>query len=181
MHYLVINYCNLNTFPWKMDECRKKWRDLHDVYVRERREEKKKWSSCHPEMPLAERGEGRSNEEDSAEVITEERHVQEMQVGKDMIEIRNSVEISAEESRMDCVVEDMTGEEESRKRPSAKYFAQSQQHRRRIEAAPVSSFEQKIIYIYIYSFGRRFYPKRLTSEEYNKRVAMTRQIDKKCS
>lgn len=121
-----------------MDECKEKWRDLRDIYVRERREEKKRksgaaatqkrpWRYYHimsflipfvSSRPTSgnmeeEGGEGRRNEEDSAEVITEERHVQEMQVGKDMTEIRNSVEISAEESRMDCVEEDMTGEEES--------------------------------------------------------------------
>jgi len=62
-----------------------------------------------------------------------------------MTEIRNSVEISAEESRMDWVVEDMTGEEESRKRQSTKYFAQPRQRQRRIETASMSSFEQKII------------------------------------
>uniref|UniRef100_A0A671RTL2 MADF domain-containing protein n=1 Tax=Sinocyclocheilus anshuiensis TaxID=1608454 RepID=A0A671RTL2_9TELE len=97
-----------------VDECRKKWRDLRDVYVRERREEKKRKTGAaatqkHPwryyhimsfllpfvsSRPTSgnmeeERGEGRRNEEDSAEVITEER--QEMQVGKDMTEIRNSL------------------------------------------------------------------------------------------
>ncbi|KAK9977135.1 hypothetical protein ABG768_018956 [Culter alburnus] len=151
-----------------VDECRKKWRDLCDVYVRERREEKKRksgaaatqkrpWRYYHimsfllpfvSSQPTSgnmeeEKGEGRRNEEDSAEVITEER--QEMQVEKDMTEIRNSVEISAEDNRMDHVVEDMTGEEESGKRQSAKYFAQPRQRRRRIEADSVSSFERKIV------------------------------------
>ncbi len=32
-------------------------------------------------------------------------------------------------------------------------------------------------YIYIYSFSRRFYPKRLTIEEYNKRYIIKRQTD----
>ncbi len=33
------------------------------------------------------------------------------------------------------------------------------------------------IHIYIYSFSRRFYPKRLTVEEYNKRFIIKRQIN----
>ncbi len=34
-----------------------------------------------------------------------------------------------------------------------------------------------IDYIYIYSFSRRFYPKRLIIEEYNKRYIIKRQTD----
>lgn len=145
-----------------------KWRDLRNVYVRERREEKKRksgaaasqkrpWRYYHimsfllpfiSSRPTSgnmevEIGEGRRNEEDSAEVMAEEIHVQEKQVGQDTTEIR--VEISAEESRMDCLGEDMTVEEESRKKQSGKDFAQPRQHRRRVEAGSISSFEQTIV------------------------------------
>ncbi|XP_058626534.1 uncharacterized protein LOC131537235 isoform X2 [Onychostoma macrolepis] len=151
----------------KVDECRKKWRDLRDVYVREKREEKKKksgaaatqkrpWRYYHimsfllpfiSSRPTSgnmeeERGEGRKDEEDIADVSTEERHDQEMQGGKDMAE-RHRVESSAEESRMDSLVEDMTGEE-GRKRQSTD-FTQSRQRRRRVEAASLSCFERKIV------------------------------------
>ncbi len=37
--------------------------------------------------------------------------------------------------------------------------------------------EEQIIYIYIYSFRRRFYPKRLTIEEYDKRYIIKRKTD----
>ncbi len=48
------------------------------------------------------------------------------------------------------------------------------------EKVPVKLFEAKIMtlcYIYIYSFSRRFYPKWLTIEEYNKRYIIKRQTD----
>ncbi len=37
-----------------------------------------------------------------------------------------------------------------------------------------------VIYIYIYSFSRRFYPKRLTIEEYNKRYIIKRLYVNMC-
>ncbi|KAK2832639.1 hypothetical protein Q7C36_016101 [Tachysurus vachellii] len=67
-----------------------------------------------------ERGEGRRDEEERAQAITEERHVQEMQGGNDMAE-RHRAEKSAEESRMESLVEDFTGDEESRKRQSTDF------------------------------------------------------------
>ncbi|XDV42677.1 hypothetical protein PO909_011295, partial [Leuciscus waleckii] len=121
-----------------VDECRKKWRDLHDVYVRERREVKKRKSGAvasqkHPwryyhimsfllpfisSRPTSgnvevERGEGRRNEEDGTEVMADEINVQ-------------------EESRMDSL-----GRGHDCRGP--------QQRRRRFEAGSMSSFEQTIV------------------------------------
>lgn len=82
-----------------------------------------------------ERREGRRDEENSANVIMEEDQVQVMQGGREIVESH----------RMDSLVEDKTGEEESRKSQSGKEFTQPRQRRRRVEAAFVSSFERKVI------------------------------------
>ncbi|KAK2864562.1 hypothetical protein Q7C36_003716 [Tachysurus vachellii] len=79
-----------------------------------------------------ERGEGRRDEEERAQAITEERHVQEMQGGNDMAERHRSL------------VEDFTGDEKSRKRQSTE-FTQPRQRHRRIEATSIPCFEKTIV------------------------------------
>ncbi|XP_065119586.1 uncharacterized protein [Paramisgurnus dabryanus] len=133
-----------------VDKCRKKWRGFCDVYVSERRQEKNKkkkkksgaaatqkrpWRHYHKmsfllpflsSLPTA----GNMEEERGEERRDEEKRAEERQ--------------GQEKRRMDSLVEDCTGDKESRKRKSSN-FTQPQKSCKRVEASSVSSFEKKSV------------------------------------